>query len=54
MLSASEKGGAKLELEDANALIMKARAHWFEDGDGAASGAEPATAAAEPASAERE
>ena len=31
MLAASEKGGAKLELEDANALIMAARAHWFED-----------------------
>jgi transcription termination/antitermination protein NusA len=33
MLAASEMGGAKLELDDANALIMTARvqAHWFDD-----------------------
>ena len=31
MLAASDKGGAKLELDDANAMIMAARAHWFED-----------------------
>jgi N utilization substance protein A len=33
MLAASDKGGAKLELDDANALIMAARvqAHWFDD-----------------------
>jgi transcription termination/antitermination protein NusA len=31
MLSTSDKGGAKLELDDANAMIMAARAHWFED-----------------------
>src|SRR5918912_1278314 len=33
MLSASDKGGAKIELDEANALIMKAReqAHWFDD-----------------------
>ena len=30
MLAASDKGGAKLELDEANALIMAARAHWFE------------------------
>src|SRR5207248_4951893 len=29
MLASSEKGGAKLELEDANAMIMAARAHWL-------------------------
>src|SRR5205814_4037601 len=52
MLSASDKGGAKLELEEANALIMKARAHWFE-GDEAASTA-VAPAAAEPVPAGRE
>src|SRR5437764_1074664 len=33
MLSASDKGGGKLELDDANALIMAARAHWFEPAD---------------------
>src|ERR1043166_5917076 len=52
MLSTSDKGGAKLELEEANALIMKARAHWFE-GDEAASTA-AALAAVEPAPAGRE
>src|SRR6476646_1052808 len=52
MLSASDKGGATPELEEANALIMKARAHWFE-GDEAASAA-AAPAAAEPAPAGRE
>src|ERR1051326_130254 len=52
MLSTSDKGGAKLELEEANALIMKARAHWFE-GDEAASTA-VAPAAVEPAPAGRE
>src|SRR5258706_5004062 len=31
MLTASDKAGAKLELDDANALIMAARAHWFEE-----------------------
>ncbi len=31
LLAASDKGGVKLELEDANVLIMQARAHWFED-----------------------
>jgi transcription termination/antitermination protein NusA len=31
MLGSSEKGGAKLELDDANAMIMAARAHWFAD-----------------------
>ena len=38
MLAASEMGGAKLELEDANALIMSARvkAHWFDDEEAAA------------------
>src|SRR3989440_2235389 len=47
MLSASDKGGAKLELEDANALIMKARAHWFE-GDEAATATAARPAAGEP------
>src|SRR5207237_8556489 len=39
MLTASDKGGAKLELDEANALIMAARAgaHWFDE-------PEPATA----------
>jgi N utilization substance protein A len=36
MLAASDKGGAKLELDDANALIMAARAHWFEPADSGA------------------
>jgi N utilization substance protein A len=46
VLSASDKGGAKIELDEANALIMKAReqAHWFDDAPAA-----PATAEAAPA-----
>src|SRR6202158_2351081 len=39
MLAASDKGGVKLELDDATALIMAARAHWFEPADAGA--AEP-------------
>ncbi len=31
VLAASDKGGVTLDLESANALIMRARAHWFED-----------------------
>jgi transcription termination/antitermination protein NusA len=31
ILAASDKGGVTLDLETANALIMRARAHWFED-----------------------
>jgi len=31
LLEASDKGGGKLDLDEANALIMQARAHWFED-----------------------
>src|SRR4029078_8456177 len=38
MLTASDRGGAKLELDDANALIMAARASWFEPGDAGAVG----------------
>jgi N utilization substance protein A len=43
MLEASDKGGAKLELDEANALIMAARqeAHWFDEADAGAA-AEPA------------
>jgi len=33
MLAASDKGGVTLELDDANALIMAARASWFETAD---------------------
>src|SRR5712664_2856551 len=33
LLDASDKGGVKLELEEANALIMQARAHGYEDED---------------------
>jgi transcription termination/antitermination protein NusA len=36
MLAASDKGGVKLELDDANVLIMSARAHWFEPADAGA------------------
>jgi N utilization substance protein A len=38
MLAASDKGGAKLELDAANALIMAARerAHWFDEVEPAA------------------
>src|SRR5881394_2163786 len=53
MLSASDKGGAKLELEEANALIMKAHANWFE-GDEAATATAAAPAAGEPVPAGRE
>jgi transcription termination/antitermination protein NusA len=31
LLATSDKGGVALDLEAANALIMQARAHWFED-----------------------
>ncbi len=31
LLAGSDKAGAPLELEAANALIMTARAHWYED-----------------------
>jgi len=41
LLDASDKGGVKLELEEANALIMQARAHWYEDED------KPATTSAQ-------
>jgi transcription termination/antitermination protein NusA len=30
LLNASDKGGVGLDLEAANAMIMRARAHWFE------------------------
>jgi N utilization substance protein A len=33
MLAASDKGGINLELDDANAMIMAARAHWFDAAD---------------------
>src|SRR6202048_343972 len=35
MLAASDKGGARLELDDANAMIMAARAHWVEEAEAA-------------------
>jgi len=44
MLAASDKGGAQLELDEANAMIMAARAHWF---DGEDQQAEAAPAAGE-------
>src|SRR6201988_2270491 len=31
LLAASDKGGVGIELEEANALIMRARAHWYAD-----------------------
>jgi N utilization substance protein A len=40
MLAASDKGGVKLELDEANTLVMAARASWFEGAD--AEPAEPA------------
>jgi transcription termination/antitermination protein NusA len=41
MLAASDKGGAKLELDEANAMIMAARAHWCEEeAEAAPAGAE--------------
>ena len=36
LLAASDKGGAALDPEAANALIMRARAHWFDDQPAAA------------------
>jgi len=47
MLAASDKGGARLELDDANAMIMAARAHWFEEADAAPAGQDAAAAPAE-------
>jgi N utilization substance protein A len=31
LLEKSDKGSAKLDLDAANELIMRARAHWFAD-----------------------
>jgi N utilization substance protein A len=42
LLSASDKGGLALDLEAANAMIMRARAHWFADEPAAAPAAPPA------------
>jgi transcription termination/antitermination protein NusA len=39
MLAGSDRGGAKLELDEANTLIMAARAHWFAEGEPAAGAA---------------
>jgi transcription termination/antitermination protein NusA len=36
LLGASDKSGASIDLEKANAMIMRARAHWFENEPGAA------------------
>jgi len=47
MLAASDKGGARLELDDANAMIMAARAHWFEAADAAPAEQDAAAAPAE-------
>jgi N utilization substance protein A len=47
MLAASDKGGVQLELDDANAMIMAARAHWFEEADAAAAEQDTAAAPAE-------
>jgi N utilization substance protein A len=41
LLDASDKGGVKLDLEEANALIMQARAHWYEDEGKPATTSEP-------------
>src|SRR5439155_1933287 len=39
LLEGTDKGGAKLELDEANALVMAARAHWFaETGEPAEAG----------------
>jgi N utilization substance protein A len=35
LLGASDKAGAGLDLEAANAMVMRARAHWFEGEPGA-------------------
>src|SRR5438552_7127947 len=47
MLAGSDKGGARLELDDANAMIMAARAHWFEEADAAPAEQDAAAAPAE-------
>jgi N utilization substance protein A len=36
LLEGSDKGGTKLDLDVANALIMQARAHWYENDEEAA------------------
>jgi len=43
MLAASDKGGAQLELDEANALIMAARQHWFDDAEGEPAAPAPTT-----------
>jgi N utilization substance protein A len=43
LLTASDKGGVKLDLYTANAMIMAARAHWF-DGEATGEDAKPASA----------
>jgi len=45
MLGGSDKGGTQIELDDANALIMAARAqaHWFDEADAAAAAPAEAT-----------
>jgi N utilization substance protein A len=40
MIGASKQAGVSLELEEANTLIMAARAHWFEEAETAPAGKE--------------
>src|SRR5580700_8738361 len=47
LLAASDKGGVGLDLDNANALIMRARAHWFEEADAAPAEQDAAAAPAE-------
>ena len=48
LIEIAQGGGLKLEADDANAIIMKARAHWFPDEPAAAEVADADTAAAKP------
>ncbi|HUE19573.1 MAG TPA: transcription termination factor NusA [Stellaceae bacterium] len=48
LIEIAQGGGLKLEADDANAIIMKARAHWFPDEPAVAEVADADTAAAKP------
>ena len=48
LIEIAQGAGLKLDTDDANAIIMKARAHWFPDEPAAAEVADADTAAAKP------
>jgi len=48
LIEIAQGAGIKLDSDEANAIIMKARAHWFPDEPAAEAGAETAASAAAP------